>query len=247
MTADGSEKWHRKQLLIFTLASQVLILLLLFLCSYLPLFDSSPWVVLDKSTVSWATSSLLRWDIFHFRLVADERMYEHQWAFFPGVPTFMEFLGQITPSDSWSTFLQGGIMLTIACNSTLALYDLSLHHLKSPSLSFLSAALSLLPGSPATLRYAPYAEPFFAWASYRGYFPSQLHFTPTQRPPGMLACARSRWTLASVYFCLAGTFRSNGILLSGFILWGMLVEPFVRERTVSHFLYKRTYICVYCR
>lgn len=50
----------------------------------------------------------------------------------------------------------------------------------------------------------------------------------------MLACARSHWALASLYFCLAGVFRSNGILLSGFILWGMLVEPFVKERTVSH-------------
>jgi phosphatidylinositol glycan class V len=50
----------------------------------------------------------------------------------------------------------------------------------------------------------------------------------------MLACARSQWALASVYFCLAGAFRSNGILLSGFILWGILVDPFVRERTVSH-------------
>ena len=247
MTADGLRKRHRKQLLIFTLASHVLILLLLFLCSYLPLFDSSPWAVLDKPTTSWATSSLLRWDVFHLRLVADERMYEHQWAFFPGAPTFIEFLGRIAPSDNWSTFLHVGVLLAISCDSTLALYDLSLHHLKSSSLSFLSTTLSLLPSSPTTLRYAPYAEPFFAWASYRGYFPSQLYFTPTQRPPGMLACARSQWALASVYFCLAGTFRSNGILLSGFILWGVLVEPFVKGRTVSHLLYKHTYICIYCR
>ena len=247
MTGDGLRKRHRKQLLIFTLASHVLILLLLFLCSYLPLFDSSPWAVLDKSTTSWATSSLLRWDVFHFRLAADVRMYEHQWAFFPGVPTFMELLGRIAPSDNWATSLQGGVLLAIACDCTLSLYDLSLHHLKSTSLSFLSATLSLLPSSPATTRYAPYAEPLFAWASYRGDFPPQLHFTLTQRPPGMLACTRSQWALASVYFCLAGTFRSNGILLSGFILWGVLVEPFVRGRTVSHLLYKRTYICVYCR
>jgi len=170
MTADGLKKRHRKLLLIFTLASQVLILLLLFLCSHLPLFDSSPWAVLDKSTTSWATSSLFRWDVFHFRLVADERMYEHQWAFFPGAPTLMEFLGRTAPSDNWSTFLQGGVLFAIACDSTLALYDLSLHHLKSTSLSFLSATLSLLPSSPATLRYAPYAEPFFAWASYKGIF-----------------------------------------------------------------------------
>jgi hypothetical protein len=176
MTADGLRKRHRKQLLIFTFASQVLILLLLLLCSYLPLFDASPWTQLDNSTTSWATSSLLRWDVFHLELAADERMYEHQWAFFPGAPNFTKFLRQIAPSDGWATLLQGGVLLAIACDSTLVLYDLSLHHLKSSSLSFLSAILSLLPSSPATLRHAFYAEPFFTWASYRGYFLSQLHF-----------------------------------------------------------------------
>ena len=55
--------------------------------------------------------------------------------------------------------------------------------------------------------------------------------------PGMLACAESQWALASLYFCFAGVFRSNGILLSGFTLWGMLIEPVVNgnARRVSHF------------
>ena len=62
---------------------------------------------------------------------------------------------------------------------------------------------------------------------------------------GMLACAESRWALASVYFALAGVFRSNGILLSGFILWGMLVEPFVRTRSVSpYFSVVYIYLCL---
>jgi len=233
MTVNELRRRHRRQLLLLTLVSQALILLLLFLCSYLPLFDSSPWAVLDKSTTSWATTSLLRWDVFHLGLAADERMYEHQWAFFPGVPNFMGVLGRIAPSDNWATFLQGGILLVMACDSIRVFYDLSLYHLNSTSLSFLSAILSLLPSSPATLRHAPYAEPFFTWASYRGYILSQLYFTRAQHPLGMLACTKSQWALATVYFCLAGAFRSNGVLLSGFILWGILVEPFVRERTVS--------------
>ena len=245
MTTDGLRKRHRRQLLIFTLASQVLLLLLLFLCSYLPLFDSSPWTLLDKSTTWWATSSILRWDVFHLGLAADERMYEHQWAFFPGAPIFTNFLRQIAPSDDWATLLQGGVLLAITCHSTLGLYDLSLHHLKSPSFSFLSAVLSLLPSSPATLRHALYAEPFFTWASYRGKSTSQLRFTRTQQLPGMLACTKCQWARASAYFCLAGAFRSNGILLSGFILWGLLVEPFVRERTVSHlFSIVHLYLCL---
>ncbi|KAF9650892.1 hypothetical protein BDM02DRAFT_3185046 [Thelephora ganbajun] len=217
MTADGLRKWHRRQLLIFASSSQALVLLLLFLSSYLPLFDSSPWTVLDKSTTLWATSSLLRWDVFHLGFAAEERMYEHQWAFFPGVPNLIKFLGQITSNDSWATFLQGSTLLATALDSTLVLYELGLCHLKSPSLSFLSATLSLLPSSPATLRHAPYAEPFFTWASYRG----------------MLACAKSQWGRGSLYFCLAGIFRSNGVLLSGFILWGMLVEPFLTERILA--------------
>lgn len=167
---DGSREWHRRQLLIFILSSQVLIQLLLFLCSYLPLFDSSPWTVLDKSTTWWAASSLLRWDVFHLGLVAEERIYEHQWAFFPGMPNFMKLLEQIAPNSPWATLLHWGVVSLIACDSTLVLYELSLRHLKSPSLSFLSAVMSLLPSGPATLRHAPYAEPFFTWASYRGVF-----------------------------------------------------------------------------
>lgn len=243
--ADGLRERHRKQLLILTLSSQVSIQLLLFFSSYLPLFDSSPWAVLDGSSTSWATSSFLRWDVFHLRLVGEERMYEHQWAFLPGAPAFIKFLGQIAPNDDWGACLQVGTLLVIACDSTLVLYALSLRHLKSPSLSFLSAALSLLPSSPATLRHAMYAEPFFTWASYRGCSRSPPPLTRTQHHLGMLACAGSQWALASFYFCLAGVFRSNGILLSGFILWGMLVEPFVKDRVVSRPYYiAYIYLCL---
>lgn len=50
----------------------------------------------------------------------------------------------------------------------------------------------------------------------------------------MLECTKSRWFLAACYFSLAGTFRSNGILLSGFIIWGLLVDPFLTRKQVSH-------------
>lgn len=245
MTVGGLGKERRKQLLIFASVSQALILLILSLCSCLPPFDSSPWASLDNSATSWATSSLLRWDVFHLELVADDRIYEHQWAFFPGAPNVMKVLRQVTTNGDWATVLQSCVLFATTCDSTLVLYDLGLHHLKSPSLSFLSAILSLLPSSPATLRHALYAEPFFTWASYRGCFSSQMHFARTQHSPGMLACARSQWGTASVYFCLAGAFRSNGILLSGFILWGLLVEPFVTRKTVSDFFsIAYSYLCL---
>jgi hypothetical protein len=44
----------------------------------------------------------------------------------------------------------------------------------------------------------------------------------------MLHCARQNWIRASIYFCLACCFRSNGALLAGYIIWGMLLEPLKR-------------------
>jgi len=40
---------------------------------------------------------------------------------------------------------------------------------------------------------------------------------------------------AALLFAFAGTFRSNGILLSGFILWGLLIQPFLENRKVCRF------------
>jgi phosphatidylinositol glycan class V len=52
----------------------------------------------------------------------------------------------------------------------------------------------------------------------------------------MLACTRNQWTRASLYFALATTVRSNGILLSGFIIWGLTILPFVLGQAVTRFL-----------
>jgi GPI mannosyltransferase 2 len=41
----------------------------------------------------------------------------------------------------------------------------------------------------------------------------------------MLSCARQNWFLAAILFSVAGTFRSNGILLAGFLWWGLIVQP----------------------
>lgn len=45
----------------------------------------------------------------------------------------------------------------------------------------------------------------------------------------MLYCSERRFFRASLYLMCASMFRANGVLLSGFIVWGMLVEPFVLE------------------
>ena len=211
---------HLRTLTLFSLLSRVLIAALIISSTYLlTLFDSSPRLVLSSTAPPWI-SSLLRWDAFHFAHVAQEgHVYEHAWAFFPALPFIMRVSGHLLSRAGLNTpgvaaSLLGGAVLAALFDSTRVLYRLSLHHLRSPSAAFLTAALSLLSSSPATLRFAPYSESFFTYCSYRG----------------MWACARSRWFCASVWFALASTFRSNGIFLSGFIMWGMLVTPYLSAR-----------------
>ncbi|KAN0076855.1 glycosyltransferase family 76 protein [Tylopilus felleus] len=211
---------HLRALTFFSLLSRVLIAALIVSSTYLlNVFDSSPSLILSSTTPPWI-SSLLRWDVFHFTHVAQQgHTYEHAWAFFPALPFIMRVSGQLLSraglsSPDMTAPLLGGAVLAALLDSTRVLYRLSLHHLRSPSAAFLAVALSLLSSSPATLRFTPSSEPFFTYCSYKG----------------MWACARARWFSASVWFALASAFRSNGIFLSGFIMWGMLVAPFLSDR-----------------
>ncbi|KAJ3820467.1 glycosyltransferase family 76 protein [Lentinula raphanica] len=194
------ERQHTKRLLFLSFLSRTLIYLCAFwISSSSPLFDASPNLV----QLSKWSKPLFRWDVFHFAHIAEHGyIYEHEWAFFPGLPWIMSFFNT---SDA----LLITSMVAIACDTTIVLYHLTLHHFGSPNFAFLAALLSLLSSSPAALRLAPYNEPFFTYLSYRG----------------LLFCAQSKWFFATICFCLATTFRSNGVLLSGYILWGLLVEP----------------------
>ncbi|KAF7322199.1 GPI mannosyltransferase 2 [Mycena kentingensis (nom. inval.)] len=143
---------------------------------------------------------LLRWDAVHFLHVGRVGyVYEHEWAWFPGVP-FLLSVHKLAP-----TLLSS----LLAWDMTATMYALSLHHLKSPALGRLATLLSLLPSSPATLFIAPYTEPFFTYLSYKG----------------MLFCAQSSYLLAALCFTAAAAFRANGFLLGGFIIWGLVVQP----------------------
>jgi phosphatidylinositol glycan class V len=51
----------------------------------------------------------------------------------------------------------------------------------------------------------------------------------------MLSCAREQWILAALFFAIAGSFRSNGIFLSGFLLWGMVIQPYLQSGKVAYF------------
>ncbi|KAI0790691.1 GPI mannosyltransferase 2 [Abortiporus biennis] len=216
---------HIRLLRTVSCVSWLLGAFLLYLSSLLPLFDSSPRVLLDNTEYSFPTSALLRWDVFHFGHIALEGyVYEYEWAFLPGTPFVMnaisqlfKFVGLSNSTHFWSQVVVAGALAACGTGTATTLYDLTLVLTKSTHFALLSSLLSLLPSSPVTLRYVPYTEPFFTYLSYRG----------------MLFCARSQWFLAACSFSLASAFRSNGIMLGGFIIWGLLLEPAFRLQKVA--------------
>ncbi|KAG8910533.1 ER membrane glycoprotein subunit of the GPI transamidase complex-like protein [Tulasnella sp. 417] len=192
----------------------------------LPPFDSSHLITQPQRKFGFA-SALLRWDVFHFANIAlNGYTHEHLFAFFPGIPFLMRLFAEAglrvfniagfteRPSVSEGDVLLGGAAASlILCNWTGDLYDLTVAVGGTPSLAKLTTLLSLLPLSPPTLLFAPYAEPFFATLSYKG----------------ILACQRQKWIKATACFMLATAFRSNGTMLAGFIIWGLFVEPLVQR------------------
>ncbi|TCD67853.1 ER membrane glycoprotein subunit of the GPI transamidase complex-like protein, partial [Steccherinum ochraceum] len=221
------EQAHVRQLRILSVIAYILTVLLVYLASFLPLFDASPHLLVDKDSLA---SPLLRWDAFHFGsyAVAGRYVYEHQWAFFPGVSIVMKTFGSLihhlcglvgyeqTPTLTWSTLLLGGATACLLTSTTTTLYKLTLLYTRSPSIAYLTALLSLVPTSPVTLRLVPYSEPFVAYFSYTG----------------MYFCATSEWFWAATFFTFASAFRSNGFLLGGFLLWGLLVEPMLQRKKI---------------
>ncbi|KDQ15752.1 glycosyltransferase family 76 protein [Botryobasidium botryosum FD-172 SS1] len=214
---------HSSILVFSKAAAQFLTVALLHVVSRLPLFDTSPAV--DFAPPS-AVPSAYRWDALHFAHVAQNGYhYEHEFAFFPGTPAVMKLAAGLARStgafrgEDLGFVLRAGSIAAWLCNqySITDLYALTYHHTNSLELSFLTALLSLLPSSPATAHAGAYAEPFFTFLSYRG----------------MLLCTRKKWLLASAFFAVAGAFRANGILLAGFIIWGLVVEPFIRNRQLA--------------
>lgn len=91
----------------------------------------------------------------------------------------------------------------------LTLRSLTLLVTASHTAAYQATLLSLIPLSPPTLLFAGYAEPFFATLSFKG----------------MLACERGNWLKAAVCFGFATVFRSNGVLLAGYLVWGVLLRP----------------------
>lgn len=140
------------------LVSALSYLLLYPAASILPLFDKSP-LLTPRAPLLYP---LLRWDSFHFIHIARYGyVYEHEWAFFPGTAILARYL----PPTNISFIL---VLAAVACDSSRTLYLLSLHHLQSRSLAYMTLIISLLSFSPVTVRLVPYSEPFFTYLSYKG-------------------------------------------------------------------------------
>lgn len=169
---------------------------------------------------------LTRWDVLHFKDIADNGYrWEHQYAFLPAIPFLLRHL------SPFSLFL---LNAALSYDSARTLFKLSLHHLRRQDVSHLAALLSLIPFSPATLYFAPYAEPFFTYFSYRGQYLANASDTSIAKcHPGMLCSAREQWFRATLFFTLASTFRSNGFFLAGFIIWGILYPYLDKKRLPS--------------
>ncbi|KAI0822156.1 GPI mannosyltransferase 2 [Trametes gibbosa] len=232
---------ERRILLLLSWTATLLTLVLTTVSSHLPLFDVSPQVLLPGpprfSLRHVLASAVLRWDAFHFGHIAREGyVYENEWAFLSGVPyvmragaTLLRFLGLLPDEGAlgWEHAMLGGLLASaVSVWSVLAMYDLTLLHFRSRPIALLASLLSLLPSSPVTLRIAGYTETFFTFLSYHG----------------MLYCARKQWLRATCCFLLATVLRSNGILLCGFVAWGLIIEPLLERRSIrpTHVLYGAT-------
>ncbi|KAG8987925.1 ER membrane glycoprotein subunit of the GPI transamidase complex-like protein [Tulasnella sp. JGI-2019a] len=220
---------HKTQLRVYYIISRLAAASLVLLCSHiLPPFDTSHLRSQSPSQTPFGLSSaLLRWDSFHFSSIAlHGYTQEQQFAFLPGVPFITRLFAEIGLylaslmglsnrgfTDERDVLLGGAAAAFLLCDWTSDMYDLTMAITRNPSTAFLATSLTLLPLSPPALLFAGYTDPFFASLSYKG----------------MLACERKQWFKATACFMIATAFRANGVMLAGFLIWGIAVDPMIRR------------------
>ncbi|KAF8595854.1 hypothetical protein BDV93DRAFT_528370 [Ceratobasidium sp. AG-I] len=185
-------------------------------------------------------SAGLRWDALYYHDVAlrGTYLFEQQYAFSPGVPIILRLvdlakrnllyliqpLEKAGSSSLWAKPLVDWLLFVtkvtllglLACEPCLELYRLTKSVTLSDDFALLAMMVQVLMGAPPVMFRSAYAEPFFAWSSFKG----------------MRACHNRRYFPGALYFALATSFRTNGILLSGFILYDLIARPVLTE-TIS--------------
>ncbi|KAG8790825.1 ER membrane glycoprotein subunit of the GPI transamidase complex-like protein [Ceratobasidium sp. 428] len=183
-------------------------------------------------------SAGLRWDALHYQAIAlhGSYIFEHQYAFSPGVPIMLRLVsfgkhysfqlldrllhGQYISSrlaeyllNTLVPLVKAGLIGLLSSEPCLEIYKLTLSITQSNDYAYLTFLVFIIMGAPPVFFRNSYAEPFFAYFSFKG----------------MHACYRESHLSASLYFALATSFRSNGTILSGFLLYDLLARPVFQE------------------
>ncbi|QRV91959.1 glycosyltransferase family 76 protein [Ceratobasidium sp. AG-Ba] len=179
-------------------------------------------------------SAGLRWDALHFQAVALRGSYafEHQYAFSPGVPIILRlvYFGKqqlfdlirlshideyISPLilNVFTAILKAVLTGLLASEPCIELYSLTASISYSHEYAYLVLIIFIMMGAPPVVLRNAYAEPFFAYFSFRGmrFYHQQSYLT------------------AALCFALATCFRSNGIILVGFIIYDLVVRPILNH------------------
>ncbi|WFD32489.1 ER membrane glycoprotein subunit of the GPI transamidase complex-like protein [Malassezia sp. CBS 17886] len=193
-------------------------------------FDTSATLMFDTLRVraAWGAAAFVRWDTVYFVAAAAPThgyAYEQMLAFQPGTPALLRILGYAPrlrdASAPWSA--SAAVLLTAALANAAAvaapvlLYHVTLLQTQSRAFAQRAAIFSVFAPASGAALCAPTPEPFFSLFSLVGMYLLAAH-APCRR-----VCARS--VLAAAAFAAATSFRANGVLLAGFLVWSVLWVP----------------------
>ena len=164
----------------------------------------------------------VRWDGVHFMSIALKGyIFENQFAFFPLLPFLARFCAVFLFKFCGLSFLMSfepiialvGIFFTNSCHllATLYLFKLTNLMFKTTNFSMIAAIMFLF--NPAAIQLSAfYTESPFALFTFAGlyYFYKENKF------------------IAAIFWALASATRSNGIVLIGFFLNGLLNQLFLK-------------------
>ena len=167
--------------------------------------------------------AFVRWDTIYFLSAAAPSggyVWEQTLAFQPGIVALLRVLGYVTPSldGSWSP-TSALILATLAGNlaatvSPVLLYRLTWRVTRHAELAATAAVLSTFAPSGGSTLAAPTPESFFSCASLAG-----LLVLESARGKGI---GWGKIVKASVWFAVATAFRTNGIMLVGYVVFKLL-------------------------
>ena len=179
----------------------------------------------------WAVP-FVRWDSVYFVSVAARGAsaggyeYEQMLAFQPGIIAVLRAAGWLGLDGRWSgtAAVLGTVVLANLATmvAPLILYYFSVVH-GGHTLAYRAAFLSIFAPVSSTALGAPTPEPFYSFFTLAGLAalaPGKRRKTPDV---GLV-----RLTLATLAFAAATCFRTNGLLLAGFLVWRTAYIPALR-------------------